>query len=130
MCQNERRHRTYWFYQQSCNQFFKIARVNLGFNFDRSFGLFFLGRTIDKTLIMSLQLTQGVIGSFDHLVIISITIEDLPVSLIKYPGNNDGTIEVSSQLDMRAQKDAVIVRGLNEDHMSILTNQEAISYLN
>lgn len=79
---------------------------------------------------MSLQLTQGVICSFDDLVIISITIEDLPVSLIKYPGNNDGTIEVSSQLDMRAQKDAVIVRGLNEDHMSILTNQEAISYLN
>jgi hypothetical protein len=44
--------------------------------------------------------------------------------------NNDGTVEISSQLDMRAQKDAVVVWGLNEDHMSILTSEDAIVFLN
>ena len=47
-----------------------------------------------------------------------------------FMANNDGTVEVSSQLDLRAQKDAKDVRGLNEDHMSILASKEAISYLN
>jgi len=47
-----------------------------------------------------------------------------------FMANNDGTIEISSQLDMRAQKDAVAVWGLNEDHMSILTSEDAISILN
>lgn len=43
--------------------------------------------------------------------------------------NNDGAVEVSSQLDMRAQKDAMAIWGLNEDHMSILTSEDAISLL-
>jgi len=47
-----------------------------------------------------------------------------------FMANNDGTVEVASQLDMRAQKDAVNVWGLNQDHMSILTSKEAISYVN
>ncbi len=47
-----------------------------------------------------------------------------------FMANNDGTVEVSSQLDLRAQKDAKDVRGVNDDHMSILASKEAISYLN
>jgi hypothetical protein len=47
-----------------------------------------------------------------------------------FMANNDGTIEISSQLDMRAQKDAIAVWGLNEDHMSILTSEDAIDFLN
>lgn len=44
--------------------------------------------------------------------------------------NNDGTVEISSQLDLRAQKDAIAVWGLNEDHMSILTSKASMSFLN
>ena len=44
--------------------------------------------------------------------------------------NSDGTIEILSQLDMRAQDDAVYVRGLNEDHMSILESKRSAEYLN
>ena len=47
-----------------------------------------------------------------------------------FMANNDGTVEVSSQLDMRAQKDAMAVWGLNEDHMSILSSEDSISFLN
>jgi len=44
--------------------------------------------------------------------------------------NSDGTIEILSQLDMRAQDDAVFVRGQNEDHMSILESEKSAEYLN
>ena len=44
--------------------------------------------------------------------------------------NSDGTIEILSQLDMRAQDDAVFVRGQNEDHMSILESKKSADYLN
>ena len=47
-----------------------------------------------------------------------------------FMANNDGTVEVSSELDVRAQDDAVFVRGLNEDHMSILESRKALDYLN
>ena len=44
--------------------------------------------------------------------------------------SNDGTVEVSSQLDIRAQDDAVAVRGLDEDHMSILFSKQTQRYMN
>jgi len=47
-----------------------------------------------------------------------------------FMANNDGSVEVSSELDVRAQDDAVFVRGLNEDHMSILESKKAAEYLN
>jgi len=47
-----------------------------------------------------------------------------------FMANNDGTIELSSQLDLRAQDDAVAVWGLDEDHGSILESKKAVEYLN
>jgi len=47
-----------------------------------------------------------------------------------FMANNDGSVEVSSELDVRAQDDAVFVRGMNEDHMSILESEKAAEYLN
>jgi uncharacterized alpha/beta hydrolase family protein len=47
-----------------------------------------------------------------------------------FMANNDGTVEILSQLDMRAQDDAVLVRGQNEDHMSILESKRSAEYLN
>jgi hypothetical protein len=44
--------------------------------------------------------------------------------------NNDETVEVSSQLDIRAQDDAAAVWGLNETHMSILTSKRTAEYMN
>ncbi len=44
--------------------------------------------------------------------------------------NNDGSVELASQLYYRAQDDARVVRGLNEDHTGILTSPEAIKVLN
>jgi hypothetical protein len=43
--------------------------------------------------------------------------------------NNDGTVEISSQLDMRAQREARRIYGFDEDHGSILTSAEAIAQL-
>lgn len=40
--------------------------------------------------------------------------------------NNDGTVELDSELDYRAQADAVRIYGFNEDHGSILSSQKAI----
>ena len=40
--------------------------------------------------------------------------------------NNDGTVELDSELDYRAQADAVRIYGFNEDHGSILSSQETI----
>ena len=44
--------------------------------------------------------------------------------------NNDGTVEISSQLDPRAQKDADRLFGYDEDHGSILESQLFIDQFN
>jgi uncharacterized alpha/beta hydrolase family protein len=44
--------------------------------------------------------------------------------------NNDGTVELSSVLDERAQAEADWVFGYNEDHTSILSNQRVFSKIN
>jgi hypothetical protein len=43
--------------------------------------------------------------------------------------NNDGTVELSSELDQRAQREARRIYGYDEDHGSILTSAEAIDQL-
>ena len=43
--------------------------------------------------------------------------------------NNDGTVEISSQLDRRAQREARRIYGYDEDHGSILTSDETIADL-
>ena len=40
--------------------------------------------------------------------------------------NNDGTVELDSELDYRAQADAVRIYGFNEDHGSILSSRKTI----
>jgi len=47
-----------------------------------------------------------------------------------FMSNNDGTVEVSSQLDVRAQEDAAWIWGLDEDHMSIIESEKTMEYLN
>ena len=42
--------------------------------------------------------------------------------------NNDGTVELSSELDYRAQDDAEKVFGFDEDHGSILVSSEFLKY--
>ncbi len=44
--------------------------------------------------------------------------------------NNDGTVTLRSQLDLRAQKDAVERWGFDEDHVSILSSPDVISIYN
>ena len=44
--------------------------------------------------------------------------------------NNDKTVTLASQLDMRSQKEAKMVYGFNEDHVSILSSQQVISQYN
>jgi uncharacterized alpha/beta hydrolase family protein len=43
--------------------------------------------------------------------------------------NNDGTVEISSQLDIRAQEDATRISGFDESHTSILTSETAIEHI-
>ena len=43
-------------------------------------------------------------------------------------GNNDGTVELASVLDSRAQTDADTITGFDEDHISILSSQEVIAH--
>jgi len=43
--------------------------------------------------------------------------------------NNDGTVTLASELDMRAQLAATRVYGLFEDHVSILSSQQALEVL-
>ncbi|WP_193213247.1 lipase/acyltransferase domain-containing protein [Luteolibacter marinus] len=43
------------------------------------------------------------------------------------PKENDGTVSVKSETDPRAVKDAVEVVGFDEDHVSILSNDEVIA---
>ncbi len=40
--------------------------------------------------------------------------------------NNDGTVEIASEIDHRAQEDAAGFYGFNEDHMSILSSDRVI----
>lgn len=47
-----------------------------------------------------------------------------------FMANNDGTVELASQLDYRAQSDAAEIFGFNEDHMSILSAPEVIKKYN
>ncbi len=47
-----------------------------------------------------------------------------------FMANNDGTVELESQLDYRAQREARTTIGLNEDHGSILESQELIGEYN
>jgi pimeloyl-ACP methyl ester carboxylesterase len=44
--------------------------------------------------------------------------------------NNDGTVELCSELDERAQVGARLVRGFNEDHGSVLTSSAVITQIN
>ena len=47
-----------------------------------------------------------------------------------FMANNDGTVELESQLDYRAQREARAVVGFNEDHMSILESPEVMDTVN
>ena len=44
--------------------------------------------------------------------------------------NNDGTVELSSELDMRAQREAQSIFGYEEDHGSILFSEEVLAQIN
>ncbi len=44
--------------------------------------------------------------------------------------NNDGTVELASELDLRAQAEAERMFGYNEDHGSILFNETVLSKIN
>ena len=43
--------------------------------------------------------------------------------------NNDGTVEIASEIDYRAQYEAATLHAFDEDHMSILTSDRVISRL-
>ncbi len=43
--------------------------------------------------------------------------------------NNDGTVEIASQLDLRAQSEAEKVFGYDEDHGSILTSEKVLKQI-
>jgi hypothetical protein len=44
--------------------------------------------------------------------------------------NNDKVVTLASQLDRRSQKDAQMIYGFDEDHISILTSEQVISQYN
>lgn len=44
--------------------------------------------------------------------------------------NNDKVVTLSSQLDQRAQKDATMIYGYDEDHVSILSGQQVLTQFN
>lgn len=44
--------------------------------------------------------------------------------------NNDKVVTLASQLDQRSQRDAKMVFGFNEDHVSILSSDQVISHYN
>ncbi len=44
--------------------------------------------------------------------------------------NNDKAVTLASQLDQRSQKDAKMIYGFNEDHVSILFSKQVISHYN
>ena len=45
-------------------------------------------------------------------------------------GNNDGAVELTSELDYRAQKEAQRIYGFDEDHVAILSSQIVIDHYN
>lgn len=51
-------------------------------------------------------------------------------AIIKIGKNTDGTITLKSQLDNRAQKEAVQIYGYDENHVSILSSKEALAKYN
>jgi len=51
-------------------------------------------------------------------------------AIIKIGKNTDGTITLKSQLDNRAQKEAVQVYGYEENHVSILSSKGALTKYN
>jgi triacylglycerol esterase/lipase EstA (alpha/beta hydrolase family) len=44
--------------------------------------------------------------------------------------NNDKAVTLASQLDQRSQRDAKMIYGFNEDHVSILSSKQVISHYN
>lgn len=44
-------------------------------------------------------------------------------------GSNDGTVEIASQMDLRAQNEAVRIYGFNEDHGTILGSKEVLQQI-
>lgn len=44
--------------------------------------------------------------------------------------NNDKVVTLASQLDQRSQKDAKMIYGFNEDHVSILSSKQVLSQFN
>lgn len=40
--------------------------------------------------------------------------------------NNDGTVEIASEIDYRAQSDADGFYGFDEDHMSVLESERVV----
>ena len=44
--------------------------------------------------------------------------------------NNDKSVTLASQLDLRSQRDAKMIYGFNEDHVSILSSEQVISQYN
>ncbi len=44
--------------------------------------------------------------------------------------NNDNAVTLASQLDQRSQRDAKMIYGFNEDHVSILSSKQVISQYN
>ena len=44
--------------------------------------------------------------------------------------NNDGTVELESELDYRAQREATAIFGLNEEHTEILKSRDLINECN
>ena len=48
----------------------------------------------------------------------------------RFMENNDGSVELASQLDYRAQVEAVRIFGYNEDHVGILSSQRVFDQIN
>ncbi len=44
--------------------------------------------------------------------------------------NNDGTVEITSELDYRAQNDAKHIFGFDEDHATVLTSPTVLEHCN
>jgi hypothetical protein len=44
-------------------------------------------------------------------------------------GNNDGTVEIASEIDPRAQRETERMFGFNEDHGSILYSDQVIDLI-
>lgn len=58
--------------------------------------------------------------------------ENIKYTLIfGYEGNNsDGVVSIESQLRKESQKESIKIRGFNENHMSILNDNEVFKFIN